>query len=826
MNINKKIKRIYKKIINYIKYFFLLFKFRLHPAAIAFLFAIFLIIKQFVFFHAYQATIRGFYNYFLFFINDLLLLSFVFLLGYITLSSKKLIIKIISNLVNIFIMITFLIDIFTTKFFQSRLSLFELSGFLDIVNSGVTGSYMGFTLVSILLFILINHVLLRYFKFPKNRKLILSVIILFISISFTISKFSSYNNIRLQKNIIAFNITNIASNNTDNLQTVSKDREKYEDYFHIVKGKNKNLNLILLFAESFSAADSLRAGGIKDNFPYFDKIQSQGITFTNFISNGCTSDNAHIAVFQGIEPLYCPDNKDLKAYFKYKSYTDPLPVFFNNLGYKTIFLSSAGLGFLDQRGYLLGLNFQEVIGEELFKDKKKYTFDSAPDYYLYEEAIKTVSNQTGNFFLGLQTISSHTPYYTPYGDSSQDMFQYVDRNLYAFYQKLKRIGFFDNGILIIVSDHRKMQPLTKDEIDVFGKIAYAKILATVVGSGIKPNTFNNNIVQHVDFFSSIKNYRGSGNITISSIYNDPILNTVNRDRGITYCAYFDNKYGAITQSGDFYKFRNNSQSLSGSEFQKYINAFQIFQSDLFSGNLDILKDTVILGHRGASAQAPENTFQAFQLAKDYGADGVEFDISYTQDNVNIIEHGPNLVNTNCGADKQIKDYTLDYIKKNCRFKNGEKPMTLEEILSIIKDMFDYYYLEIKVYDTSKAAQQTLDAIQTVEKLGLQDKVIFISYDPTANHIIGSYNGIIAGWDDYNTGSINIIKNFPHPYYLLEKGYINQEVVDRIDLIGKKLVTYTVNDPLEFEKLYKLGVRVFMTDNIPLIKNKLLEIIKE
>lgn len=723
-------------------------------------------------------------------------------------------------------MLLFLIDIFTTKFFQSRLSIFELTWFLDIVNSWVTSSYLWFSIVSLFLFIIINHLVLKYFKLPKNKKLILSIILFILSLSFSISKFSTYDNIRLQKNIISFNINNFFTSRDSSSIIQDDKRQKYEDYFHSIKWKNKNLNLILLFAESFSAADSIRAWWINDNFPYFDKIQSEWITFTNLISNWCTSDNAHIAVLQWIEPWYGLQNKDMKAYFKYKNYTDSLPSFFNNLWYKTIFLSSAWLEFLDQRWYLSWLKFKQVIWEELFYDKKKYTFDSAPDYYLYDEAIKLISNQTWKFFLSMQTISSHTPYYTPYWNSSSDMFQYVDRNLYAFYQKLKRIWFFEDWILIIVSDHRKMQPLTKKEIDKFGRISYAKILWTVVWSGIKANTFNNNIIQHVDFFHAIKNYRWSWYLKISSIYNDPILNKVNRDRWVTYCAYFDNKYWAITSSWDFYKFRNNSQSLSWSQFQKYINAFQIFQSDLFSGNLDILDDTIILWHRWASAQTSENTFQAFQLAKDYWADWIEFDVSYTLDNQNIIEHGPNLVNTNCWSGKNIKDYTLKYIKDNCKLKNWEKIMTLEEMLNITKDMFDYYYLEIKVYDTNKAKQQIMDAIATVKKIWIQDRVIFISYDPTVNYIIWSYSWIVAWRDDYHTWSLEIIQNFLHPYYLLEKWYINEDIVNYVNSIGKKLVTYTVNDPLEFEKLYNLWVIIFMTDNIPLIKQKLLEIIKK
>jgi len=35
---------------------------------------------------------------------------------------------------------------------------------------------------------------------------------------------------------------------------------------------------------------------------------------------------------------------------------------------------------------------------------------------------------------------------------------------------------------------------------------------------------------------------------------------------------------------------------------------------------------LVLGHRGASADAPENTLAAFRLAMDQGADGVELDV--------------------------------------------------------------------------------------------------------------------------------------------------------------------------------------------------------
>ena len=196
--------------------------------------------------------------------------------------------------------------------------------------------------------------------------------------------------------------------------------------------------------------------------PYFDKIQSQGITFTNFLANGCTSDTAHISLLQGIEPRKFAWEQD-SAYTGYKTVADALPTFFNKQGYTTVFVSAAPLTFLDQRTFLSGVGFTQIIGEEAFADRKKYVFDAAPDQDLYTQTLKTVAQQTKPYFLSLQTISFHKPFNTPYGDTEADAIRYSDKTLYYFYEQLKKIGFFDNGILVIVGDHRKMTPVMSGE---------------------------------------------------------------------------------------------------------------------------------------------------------------------------------------------------------------------------------------------------------------------------------------------------------------------------------------------------------------------------
>src|SRR3954465_13219995 len=50
----------------------------------------------------------------------------------------------------------------------------------------------------------------------------------------------------------------------------------------------------------------------------------------------------------------------------------------------------------------------------------------------------------------------------------------------------------------------------------------------------------------------------------------------------------------------------------------------------------------VIAHRGASAAAPENTVEAFRLARELGADMVELDARRTADGQVIVHHDAHL----------------------------------------------------------------------------------------------------------------------------------------------------------------------------------------
>ena len=57
---------------------------------------------------------------------------------------------------------------------------------------------------------------------------------------------------------------------------------------------------------------------------------------------------------------------------------------------------------------------------------------------------------------------------------------------------------------------------------------------------------------------------------------------------------------------------------------------------------------LILGHRGASAYAPENTLRAFALALEQGAGGVELDVTLSADGVPMVIHDDTVDRTTNG----------------------------------------------------------------------------------------------------------------------------------------------------------------------------------
>ncbi len=593
----------------------------------------------------------------------------------------------------------------------------------------------------------------------------------------------------------------------------------YEAYFDTFKWKAERPNIIVVFAESFSSIDSLYAWGSQNVLSWFDIIARDGMFYNNFIANGCTSDSSHIALLQWVEPWESVNNS--QEYTRYKSYSLWLPAFLSRQWYKTTFLSTTSLWFLGQKDFLSSLQFDTIIWNEAFANRKKYVFRAAPDEAIYQEAQKIVLAQKDKpLFLVLQTISSHKPYDTPKGNTELAAMTYSDQELLKFYRQLQSINYFDNGILIVAWDHRKMQAMWYNEIARRWKAAYGKAVFAVVWKWIQPWKIVKTPVQHRDVFSSLKRMTASWEVTLNTYYNDIFGWYQGRDAAIRYCQFVDRQYVATREDGTSWVISPTQKN----KYASYIRSYYEFQQwkkygadpITSSGASDVhvtFPGIVRIAHQGVFDEAPPNSLDAFKAAKQLNIEWVEMDVSFTRDGYPIVIHGPEIWRTKCSRSvgkKYVSDFNLQEMKDNCMLYNGQVILTLQEMLEKTQWMFEWYFIDVKIhYPWQK--QYVSSMIKSIQALWFNEKIMFSSTDAEVNYQLWASRGIIAWWEIFSQYDIEQVLAANHDFVLLPWDIITPELIKKILDWDKIPVAYTINEWAQLRQLYDWWVKYFITD---------------
>jgi glycerophosphoryl diester phosphodiesterase len=151
-------------------------------------------------------------------------------------------------------------------------------------------------------------------------------------------------------------------------------------------------------------------------------------------------------------------------------------------------------------------------------------------------------------------------------------------------------------------------------------------------------------------------------------------------------------------------------------------------------------DLLIIGHRGASAHAPENTTAAFEQALACGADGLEFDVRLARDRVPVVIHDATLRRT-CLRDGLVESLasgelrTLDagswFNQRHAALaREGfarERVPLLAEVLERFGPRARVLYVELKCDDPELSAPLARAVVGPARALGLTDRVVVKSF---------------------------------------------------------------------------------------------------
>ncbi len=124
---------------------------------------------------------------------------------------------------------------------------------------------------------------------------------------------------------------------------------------------------------------------------------------------------------------------------------------------------------------------------------------------------------------------------------------------------------------------------------------------------------------------------------------------------------------------------------------------------------------VVIGHRGASADAPEHTFASYDLALDQGADYIEQDLQLTADGVLVVLHDDVLDRTARGpagsCTGPVADKTLEQLQDcevgswfNEANPDSADPAFADQAIPTMEAVLDRYGPEVRYYVEIKSPE--------------------------------------------------------------------------------------------------------------------------
>ena len=237
---------------------------------------------------------------------------------------------------------------------------------------------------------------------------------------------------------------------------------------------------------------------------------------------------------------------------------------------------------------------------------------------------------------------------------------------------------------------------------------------------------------------------------------------------------------------------------------------------------------LVIGHRGASGLAPQNTLPAFARAVALGVDMVELDVQLSRDRELVVIHDPQLDATTDGRGS-VAERTLAELRRLDAGSwlapswIGTPIPTLREVLELVAHEV-LVNVEIKtdaVTDVVDGGVEN-DVVDLVRSLGLERRVIVSSFDPRALAHLRQLAPEIATASLYNRSlhrglsPIEIMDAVGSRAFNLSRRQVGRGVVELCHRHGRPVGVYTVNEPAEMRALAELGVDALFTDRPDLL----------
>jgi len=248
-----------------------------------------------------------------------------------------------------------------------------------------------------------------------------------------------------------------------------------------------------------------------------------------------------------------------------------------------------------------------------------------------------------------------------------------------------------------------------------------------------------------------------------------------------------------------------------------------------------MSSPLIIGHRGASAVAPENTMAAFREAIAAGADGIEFDVRLTRDHVPVVIHDSTLHRT-AGLPQRIADLSWSELKSVdvgswfARKKNLPAGSFANETVPSLRELFTLFEsnnltlcLEMKCDSVEEYTPLAQACSRLIKEYGFKDRVIVECFKLAALALVKQSDAGIKTAalfePSLSTQPVltdrKVIKQataIGASYLALHYRLARQSLVDKAKLAGLKVALWTVDDPTWVERARAMGIEALITND--------------
>jgi glycerophosphoryl diester phosphodiesterase len=225
---------------------------------------------------------------------------------------------------------------------------------------------------------------------------------------------------------------------------------------------------------------------------------------------------------------------------------------------------------------------------------------------------------------------------------------------------------------------------------------------------------------------------------------------------------------------------------------------------------------IVVAHRGASVEQPENTIAAFEAAIDAGADAIEFDVRLTSDGVPVVMHDPDVSRTTDG-EGLVSSMTLAEIR-------GLGAPTLDEALACLAG-HAAADIELKNEpdepgydpDGAPAIERVFDAL---DRAAFPGPVLLSSFDAATMRRSRELRpeiptGLLTSARTGGAAALRAAATDGHPWVLpfvapvLEAG---APFVDDVHRRGMRVGIWIADDPEMARALFSIGVDAVATND--------------